>query len=331
MESVSRFFRKKLLLKITIFLIPFFLIIIPILATINVIIGQSDTNNSSISVGNANVSATVLAWEPEVEKYADQFSMSQYVNLILAVIMQESGGNQVDVMQSSECGFNTDYPRVPDGITDPDYSIFCGVQELKQVFTEAGVKDANDIQDISLALQAYNFGDGFIAYDKAHGGYSEANAEAFSSMEAAQYGYSSYGDPEYAQHVLRYYITTNTATASSNLGTVVSIAQQQEGKPYVWGASGPDSFDCSGLVYYCYKNAGYNIQRETAQDYYNMSTQTSTPSIGDLVFFGTSGNIDHIGIYIGNDEMIDAPNSTEPVKVQNVNWSDFVGYGHLNL
>jgi hypothetical protein len=58
---------------------------------------------------------------------------------------------------------------------------------------------------IDLALQGYNFGSGFITWAQPRGGYSEANAQAFSQMEAADLGWSSYGDPDYVPHVLRYY------------------------------------------------------------------------------------------------------------------------------
>ena len=78
-----------------------------------------------------NVSEEVLAYRQEVSQIASRYDMSQYVELILAVMMQESGGRGQDPMQSSEGAYNTRYPRVPNGITDPTYSIECGIQELK--------------------------------------------------------------------------------------------------------------------------------------------------------------------------------------------------------
>ena len=77
--------------------------------------------------GNANValpvSAEVKAYEPLIRQYATQYGISEYVELIKAVMMQESGGRGLDPMQSSEGNFNTRYPREPNGITDPEYSI----------------------------------------------------------------------------------------------------------------------------------------------------------------------------------------------------------------
>ncbi len=65
--------------------------------------------------------------------------MSDYVDLILALMMQESSGHGTDVMQSSEGAYNTEYPQAPNGITDVDYSIPCGIQELKYAMKKAGV------------------------------------------------------------------------------------------------------------------------------------------------------------------------------------------------
>ncbi|MEI4927000.1 lysozyme family protein, partial [Klebsiella pneumoniae] len=65
--------------------------------------------------------------------------------------------------------------------------------------------------DVKLALQAYNFGGGFINYANERGGYSLENAIAFSKMKAAEKGKKRYGDPYYVDHVLRYYNATSTA------------------------------------------------------------------------------------------------------------------------
>lgn len=329
MELTNKLKRKllrKVIIKVMAAILPLLLLFIVSTAIITAIRGQG--NSSSTDTGIANVSQEVLAWKPVVEKYAEELGMSQYVNLILAVIQQESGGTPTDVMQASESGYNTQYPRSPNSIADPEYSIYCGIQELKEDLQDAGVTSSSDIQGISLALQAYNFGGGFISFAKSHGGYSLEVAKEFSSMEAQACGWSSYGDCNYVPHVLQYYSTgTGIGTATGQLATVIQIAQAQQGKPYVWGASGPDSFDCSGFVYYCYLNAGFKIQRMTAQDYYNSSTPTNNPDIGDLVFFGTPGNIHHIGIYVGGGQMINAPKTGDVVRIQSVSRSDLAGFG----
>lgn len=153
------------------------------------------------SIGMAQVSADVLKWRPLVEKHAAEFGMTPYVDLILALIQQESGGTLIDVMQSAEGAYNTKYPKVMNGITDSDYSIWCGVQELKHSLELAEVQGPNDIDRIKLALQTYNMGPGFINHVKANGGvYSVDLAKSFALKHAngrTQCGFRSpycYGD-----------------------------------------------------------------------------------------------------------------------------------------
>lgn len=78
--------------------------------------------------------------------------MLEYVTLIQAVMMQESGGHGLDPMQSSEGPYNKKYPHVPNGITDPEDSIEAGIQELKSCLDQAGVTSPMDLDKISLAL-----------------------------------------------------------------------------------------------------------------------------------------------------------------------------------
>lgn len=155
-----------------------------------------------------NVSQEVLGYRPLVELYALQYGMADYVELILAVMMQESGGRVQDVMQSAEGAFNTKYPHVPNGITDPAYSIECGIQELKYCLERANVTGAADLEHIKLALQGYNFGSAYIDWAVARdGGYTEQNAIAYSDMMCSRpsWHYPHYGDKQYVEHVLQYY------------------------------------------------------------------------------------------------------------------------------
>lgn len=77
------------------------------------------------------INASCESYREEVTDIAAQYDMSDYVDLILAVMMQESSGQGTDPMQSSEGAYNTQYPQEPNGITDSSYSITCGIQELK--------------------------------------------------------------------------------------------------------------------------------------------------------------------------------------------------------
>ena len=93
-------------------------------------------NSSTVS----SVSAEVEAYEPLIRQYANQYGIGEYVELIKAIMMQESSGRGLDPMQCSEGSFNTKYPKQPNGITDPEYSISCGVQEIKSCLERAGDK-----------------------------------------------------------------------------------------------------------------------------------------------------------------------------------------------
>ena len=157
-------------------------------------------NSSTVS----SVSAEVEAYEPLIRQYANQYGIGEYVELIKAIMMQESGGRGLDPMQCSEGSFNTKYPRQPNGITDPEYSISCGVQEIKSCLERAGVKNPLDMENIKLALQSYNYGNGYLEWAKARGGYTLANAAEFSDMMAQRMGWNSYGDKQYVPHVLQY-------------------------------------------------------------------------------------------------------------------------------
>ncbi len=113
----------------------------------------------------------------------------------------------------------------------------------------------------------------------------------------------------------RYFSTTPVSVgASSKAAAVVELAQKQIGKPYVYAAKGPNTFDCSGLVGYVYYNAvGITLQRTAyAQGYddrYAKISKLTDLQIGDLVFFDTSSDsdlCDHVGIYIGGGQFIHA-------------------------
>jgi peptidoglycan DL-endopeptidase CwlO len=96
------------------------------------------------------------------------------------------------------------------------------------------------------------------------------------------------------------------------------------GDPYVWGAAGPDSFDCSGLVVWAYAHLGISLEHYTG-DLWNEGEHISRSQLepGDLVFF--FADIGHVGIYVGDGLMVDAPTFGQDVQVQPVFWSVYVG------
>ena len=107
----------------------------------------------------------------------------------------------------------------------------------------------------------------------------------------------------------------------------VQFALAQLGKPYVWGGTGPDGYDCSGLVMASYAAAGIQLPR-IAQDQYDAgpAVPVGAPlAPGDVVFFGTPTGITHDGIYLGNGQMVDAPHTGTVVRIESYQWTDYVG------
>jgi cell wall-associated NlpC family hydrolase len=107
--------------------------------------------------------------------------------------------------------------------------------------------------------------------------------------------------------------------AISKGSEVVNYAYKFLGKPYVYGAAGPNSFDCSGLTQYVYNRFGVYLSRTTySQVNEGIKVRRSELRAGDLVFFNTEGSISHVGIYIGDGEFIHAPRTGKPVMVSSL-------------
>lgn len=269
--------------------------------------------------GTRGLSEQVAELRPLVSEYAQEYEIADYVDLLLAVIMQESGGIGQDVFQASES------LGLPPNSLSLEQSIAQGVQVMSARLSAAGVHANTDLDGIRLALQGYNFGGGYISYAlSTDGKWTQNNTNEFAKIhsfgvkrtgkKAENIGIWAYGDQYYTAHVLRYY--TCIFTDSGNNG-VVDIAVSCIGCPYVWGATGPNQFDCSGLVYYCYRQSGkYTGGRTTASGYKNiaMPISESAAQPGDLVFFTRNGVTHHVGIYMGNGQMIHAPKPGQHVQ-----------------
>ncbi|MFJ8514008.1 C40 family peptidase [Lysinibacillus xylanilyticus] len=124
-------------------------------------------------------------------------------------------------------------------------------------------------------------------------------------------------------------VGSGSGTASS--GDAISTAKQFLGRSYVWGGSNPSTgFDCSGLVQWSYKQAGVSLPRTASQQY--LATQRISASearVGDLVFFSYGSGVAHVGIYLGNNTMIDAQN--KGVVIESLDWWNqyLVGFGRI--
>ena len=287
------------------------IILIVVMLGVAISLFGSGSGNSSYTP----VSAEVEAYTPVIRIYAQQYGVGEYVELIKAIMMQESGGRGLDPMQASESGYNTRYPHSPNAITDPEYSINVGVQTIADSLHQADVESPIDMDNIKLALQGYNYGNGFISWARAnYGGYSTIAAIEFSDMMAARMGWSGYGDKQYPAHVLRYYPIGRAFTVGGNQA-IVEVALTQIGNvggaPYWswWGLDYRVEW-CAIFVSWCADQCGYldvgvlpkmegvrpfiDWFRERGQ----WQDRDYEPSPGDIIFFDweSDGLVDHVGI-----------------------------------
>ena len=266
------------------------------------------------------ISEEVKAYEPLIQKYAREHGIGDYVLLIQAVMMQESGGRGTDPMQASECGYNTLYPHAPGSIRDPEYSINVGIQNLADCLSIAQCESPMDMDAIKLALQGYNYGQGYITWAmNKYGEYSKANAVEFSINAAERYGWSSYGDMNYVPHVLRYYPLGQIFYDPDASELIVEVARSQignvGGEPYwSWYGFTERVEWCACFVSWCANKCGYIRSGiipkfsgcvngvEWFKDRGQWIGNSFEPSPGMIIFFdwddedGQDGNADHVGI-----------------------------------
>jgi peptidoglycan DL-endopeptidase CwlO len=122
--------------------------------------------------------------------------------------------------------------------------------------------------------------------------------------------------------------TTSAPATRSSVGGAVGVALSQIGKPYAWGSTGPGSFDCSGLVTYAYRSVGITHLPRSSAAMYGATTRISRADLrpGDLVFYYSP--VSHVAIYIGNGQVVEAPNSGATVRVRALQGS-ITGYGRV--
>jgi len=118
-------------------------------------------------------------------------------------------------------------------------------------------------------------------------------------------------------------VVTYAGPAAGAARTAISLALAQVGKPYVWGAVGPDAYDCSGLVQAAWAAAGVPVPRTTYQQWAALPhVPASSIQPGDLAFFDGEG---HVAIYIGNGQYVDAPQPGQNVEVVPMSESWYAG------
>lgn len=116
------------------------------------------------------------------------------------------------------------------------------------------------------------------------------------------------------------------APAPSKAQVAINYATQQLGKPYQWGGTGPSAFDCSGLTQKSWAAAGVALNRTAAQQYAQAAkVPYSQRQPGNLIFYADAGGVYHVALYIGGDQMIEAPRPGEVVRVTAVRSFNRVG------
>ena len=326
------------------FLLVFILIV-------GIIAGAAFSSNSESS---ESLSEEVLAYTSVIQQYASQYGIPEYVSAIQAIMMQESGGRGTDPMQCSESPYNTRFPHTPGSITDPDYSIEVGVQTFADCISQAGGNNPQDLDKLKLAWQGYNYGNGYIGWALQRGGYTEANALQFSQEQAASHGWSSYGDPQYVPHVMRYYSGGSLFAGLFGNQQIVSVAMGQlgnSGGQKFWSWYGFDSRVewCACFVSWCADQSGLiasgNVPKFSLcsdgvswfQGKNKWQSGGTTPTAGMIIFFDWDhdGTSDHVGIVEkceGGRVYTIEGNSSDQVRQRNyaVDYSSIMGYGVIN-
>ena len=203
-------------------LLPYIVILSVIAIFISLFLGvftatYNEENNDSGSYG---LSVEVESLRNDVLSELKKHHKEQYIDLYLAVMMQESGGNGEDVFQASES-----LGKQPNSITR-DESIAQGVKYLSGMIDKAKVKNPDDMDNIKLALQGYNFGGAYIDYAiKSDGKWTQKNVYAYAKLKSNGVkrtgvkeeilGPWAYGDQNYTEHVLRYYSANGTGTSET--------------------------------------------------------------------------------------------------------------------
>ena len=309
---------------------------------------------SSSSESSESLSEEVLAYTSVIQQYASQYGIPEYVSAIQAIMMQESGGRGTDPMQCSESPYNTRFPHTPGSITDPDYSIEVGVQTFADCISQAGCSSPQDMDKLKLAWQGYNYGNGYIGWALQRGGYTEANALQFSQEQAASHGWSSYGDPEYVPHVMRYYSGGSLFAGLFGNQQIVSVAMGQignSGGEKFWSWYGFDSRVewCACFVSWCADQSGliasgnvpkFSLCRDGVSWFQGKNKWQSggtTPTAGMIIFFDWDhdGNSDHVGIVEkceGGRVYTVEGNSSDQVRQRNyaMDYASIMGYGVIN-
>ncbi len=207
---------------------------------------QSDSENQEnelpdviaggIHIGTKLLSENVESYREDVKDAAQRYGVSAYVDVIMAMMMQESGGRGNDVMQSAGSGY-------VHGTVTPQSSIDGGVHYFSDILKKANCTSPQDWSRLEVAVQSYNYGMGYITWLSKNGytGWTATNAVAFSDYMIQKYHENEqniriYGDKRYIRHVFRYYHAAGGASQSLvdkiDIVHLLSMLRDFEGEYY---------------------------------------------------------------------------------------------------
>lgn len=307
-----------LLIVLAVVIVIVSLLVALLVALISSIAGAvKDASSAQVIAGlyRQLLSDNTISYTQDVKDAAVNEQIEDYVNYLLAIMEVESHGIGTDVMQSSE---SAGLP--PNSFKTPQESIAQGAKYFASCVMKASEKEC----DINTAIQAYNFGTGFIDYVAENGKvYTLDLAIAFAEEKSGgkQVAYKNqiainynggwryaYGNMFYAQLVNQFIYNYDNATVQK----IVDEVMKYSGWDYISGGSSPDDggFDCSGLVQYVYGKAGINLPR-LEKDQYEACEEIEEENIqpGDLIFYKnetSNGEIGHVAIYLGNGKVFEA-------------------------
>ena len=307
-----------ILLPLLIVLAVVIVIVSLLVALISSIAGAVSDASTATAIGGLYkqlLSDNTISYTDDVKDAAANEKIEDYVNYLLAIMEVESHGSGTDVMQSSE---SAGLP--PNSFKTPQESITQGAKYFASCVTKASEKNC----DINTAIQAYNYGTGFIDFVAENGKVytldlaiafakdkSDGKKVDYKNQIAIDYNGGwryAYGNMFYAQLVNQYIYNYDNATVQK----IVDEAMKYSGWDYISGGSSPDDggFDCSGLVQYVYGEAGINLPR-LEKDQYEACEEIEAENIqpGDLIFYKnetSNGEIGHVAIYIGKGKVFEA-------------------------
>ena len=204
---------------------------------------DEETIAGGIKIGTKPLTDSVERYRTMVTSAAERYGIPQYVNILMAIMQQESGGRGDDVMQAAGSGYVY-------GTVTPESSIDGGVHYFSECLKKAKCNDPQDWSRLEVAVQSYNYGMGYATWLSKNGyrGWTATNAAEYSDYMLEKYhqngqNISRYGDKQYIPHVFRYYHksgSTSSVVDQIDIVHLLSILREYEGKYYYHEQSGSE-------------------------------------------------------------------------------------------